>query len=124
MSAGSFSISKYQCDVQNGGYVLSCRVQPETLSASIAGTANSAPSGAINAPGSATISQGKKSAGVNMRSVTLAWTSEPPTGYAENRTVRIPVLDPVTYAEWTVGATGTYLSRPVQVVGRSPETVR
>jgi hypothetical protein len=124
MSAGAFTLSKYKCDAQNGGYVLTCRVQPETLAASIALTANAAPSGAINAPGSATVSQGKRSAGVNMRTVSLAWSGAPPTGYSVNRTVRIPVLDPETYAAWEVGATGTYLGAGVQVVGRSPETVR
>lgn len=124
MSAGAFTVTKYECDSANGGYVLACKVQPETVSATVNSVSNSAPVGAINAPGSATVSQGKRSAGVNMRSVTLAWTGTPPAGYASNRTVRIPVLSPATYASWGIGETGTYLSTAVQVVGRSPETVR
>lgn len=123
MSAGEFSTSKYQCSADNGSYILACRVQPETLAATIDSVANDAPTGAVNAPGSATISQGRRSAGVNMRYVTLEWTGTKPTNYSGD-TVRIPVLKPETFAAWTLGSTGTYLSQNVKVVGRNNETVK
>lgn len=123
MSAGSFSTAFYEMSEENGGFVLRCRVQPETLAASISSTANAGVSGPATAPGSATISQGRRTAGVNMRYVTLRWTAAKPTGY-DGDTVKIPVLDPAVFAEWTLGATGTYLSQPVEVVGRVGETVK
>lgn len=123
MSAGPFTRTFYETSAENGGFVLSCRVQPETLAATIDGTANAAPAGPATAPGSATISQGRRTAGVNMRYVRLGWTGSPPTGYSGDPVV-IPVLDPAVFADWTLGATGTYLSAPVEVLGRVGETIR
>lgn len=122
MSAGAFENSFYEMSAENGGFIMRCRVQPETLAATIATVANAGVSGPATAPGSATISQGRRTAGVNMRYVTLKWTGTKPTGY-DGPTVRIPVLDPAVYAAWTLGATGTYLSQDVEVTGRTPETV-
>lgn len=123
MSAGAFENSFYEMSAENGGFVLRCRVQPETLAAEIAGTANAGVAGPATAPGSATISQGRRTAGVNMRYVTLSWTGTKPTGY-DGDTVKIPVLDPAVFADWTLGATGTYLAQAVEVVGRVGETVK
>lgn len=123
MSAGAFTTTKYQMSSENGGYVLSCRVQPETLDAEIDSVENLAPLGAINAPGSAVISRGRRARGVNMRYVTLKWTGAKPAGYS-GATVRIPVLTPSAFAAWEVEKTGTYLNLPVQVVGRTSETVK
>jgi len=122
MSAGNFTTAFYELSAENGGYIMSCRVQPETLAATIGGTANAGVTGPATAPGSATISQGRRTAGVNMRYVVLQWTADKPEGY-EGRTVKIPVLDPAVYADWTKGATGTYLGEAVKVVGRQGETV-
>lgn len=123
MSSGSFSNAFYEMSSENGGFILRCRVQPETLAATIGGTANAGVAGPATAPGSATISQGRRTAGVNMRYVSLRWTGVKPTGY-DGDTVKIPVLDPVVFADWTLGATGTYLSQDVEVVGRVGETVK
>lgn len=123
MSAGTFETAFYKMSAENGGFVLRCRAQPETLAASIASTPNAGVAGPATAPGSATISQGRRTAGVNMRYVTLAFTGTPPTGYSGDP-VRIPVLDPAVFSEWTLGATGTYLGAPVEVVGRVGETVK
>ena len=123
MSAGKFTSTFYQTSEDNGDFILTCRVQPETLAAEINGTANAGHPGPANAPGSATISQGKRTAGVNMRSVTLQWTGAKPAGY-EGDTVRIPVLRRATAAQWVPGATGTYLGQAVRVVGRTAETIR
>lgn len=123
MSAGSFTNTFYETSEENGGFILRARVQPETLSAEINSVANAGAEGPADAPGSATISQGRRTAGVNMRYVTLRWTGDPPAGY-DGLTARIPVLTPATFAAWTLGETGTYLSTAVEVVGRNGETVR
>ncbi len=120
MSAGRFTRTRYALDVANGGIVLGCKVQPETLEATIGGAANAAPADPVDFNFSATISQGRRTAGVN----TLAWTTDPPDGYAAGGVIRIPVLTPATFAAWTLGATGTYLGTAVTVVGRSPEILR
>ncbi len=123
MSSGSFTNAFYETSDENGGFVLRCRVQPETLSATIGDTANAGVAGPATAPGSATISQGRRTAGVNMRYVTLRWTGDPPDDY-DGATARIPVLDPAVFADWTLGATGTYLDTAVEVVGRVGETIK
>jgi len=123
MSAGQFTNNFYETSSENGGFILRCRVQPETLAAEIGGLANAGPLGPATAPGSATSSQGRRSAGVNMRYVTLGWTGTPPTGYSGDP-VRLPVLDPATFTAWTLGATGTYLGAAVEVLSRVGETVK
>ncbi len=123
MSAGAFTSTFYEMSGENGGFVLRCRVQPETLAATIGGSANAGVAGPATAPGSATISQGRRTAGVNMRYVTLGWTGDAPEGYSGDP-VRIPVLDPDVFEDWTLGATGTYLGEGVEVLGRSSETVK
>ncbi len=124
MSAGPFERTFYQMDAGNGGFTLACKVQPETLDCTIEGVANAAPAGPADAPGSATISQGRRTAGVNMRYVSMVWTGTAPAGYDENGILKIPVLDPATFAAWTLLGTGTYLGNAVQIIGRNGETVR
>lgn len=123
MSAGPFETTFYELSSENGGFIMRCRVQPETLAATINSVANAGAAGPADAPGSATISQGRRTAGVNMRYVTLGWTATPPTGYSGDP-VRIPVLLPATFASWSLGATGTYLGAAVEVLGRTGETVK
>jgi len=123
MSAGEFVTDFYETSDENGGFILRCRVQPETLAAEINSVANAGADGPATAPGSATISQGRRSAGVNMRYVTLGWTATPPTGYSGDP-VRIPVLTPATFTAWTLGETGTYQGAAVEVLSRVGETVK
>lgn len=123
MSSGPFDSVFYETSAENGGFVLTAKVQPETLAASFASTANASPDGPATAPGSATISQGRRTAGVNMRYVTVKWDSAPPTNYS-GLTARIPVLDPATFTAWTLGAAGTYLATAATVVGRTGETIK
>jgi hypothetical protein len=123
MSSGRFTTAIYETSAENGGFKLRCRVQPETLAASFGGTENAAPSGPTTAPGSATISQGRRTAGVNMRYVTVEWTGDPPDDY-DGLTARIVVLDPAVFADWAFEATGTYLGTAAKIVGRTGETVR
>lgn len=123
MSSGAFTNTFYETSAENGGAVLRCRLQPETLAASFGSTTNAAPAGPATAPGSATISQGRRSAGVNMRYVTIRWTGAPPDDY-DGLTARIVVPDPATFAAWTLGETGTYLATAAEIVGRTGETIK
>lgn len=123
MSAGVFERSFYELDTGNGGGIASCLVQPETLAATIGGTENDAPAGPATLPISARMIGPRRAVGINSRYVTLEWTGAPPTGYSGDN-VRIPVMQESTYADWTVGQTGTYLGAGVVVVGRNPERIR
>ncbi len=123
MSSGRFVRTFYGISTENGGGVINIRLQPETLSAQIGGAANAAPAGPATVPGSATISQGRRSAGVNVRYVTVAWTGDPPDDY-EGLTARIVVPNPTVYAGATLGSAVTYLETEATVVGRTPETVK
>ena len=124
MSQGAFERTFYEMSADNGGFVVPCRVQPETIAAEFASVDNEPPEGPADFPASATVSQGKRTAGVNMRTVTIAWTGAPPTNYQATGRITIPVLQPSTFANWTVGSTGTYLATAAEIVGRSPETVK
>lgn len=120
MSAGRFTRSKYQAD---DGTILSIRVQPETLTASL-GATNSAPTGSVDGLGSAKARGGRREIGVKARRVSVAFTGSPPTDYAENTVLQIPVLTLATYNATAIGSTGTYLGSPVTVVGKTAESVR
>lgn len=120
MSAGNFENSKYEADSDT---VYRIKIQPETASASIGG-ANTAPAGAIDGEGSVRVGGGNRQYGIKARSVTVRFTATPPTGYAENQTYRIPILTKSRYSGINIGATGTYLSTAVEVVGKNPERVR
>ena len=123
MSAGVFERSFYALDTGNGGGVARCRVQPETIAATIGGAANDAPAGPATLPVQALASKGTREAGIGMRSVTVAFTAGAPAGYADDP-VTIVCLQEATYAAWAIGATGTYLAAAVEVIGRSPERIR
>lgn len=123
MSAGEFTRTFYELDTGNGGGIARIRVQPETLAATIGGSANTAPAGPATVPVSASVSAGNRENGIKARSVTLLFTAAAPTGYSGDP-VTIPVMQESTFAAWTLGATGTYLGAAVEVIGRSPERVR
>jgi len=123
MSAGEFESTFYELDTGNGGAIARARVQPETLAATIDTVPNAAPAGPATLPVSASASNGIREYGIRMRQVTLRWTGTIPDGYSGDDVI-IPVMQEGTYASWTLGAVGTYLSNGVEVVGRSPERVR
>lgn len=122
MSAGEFTNEIYQLDSSNGGFFMSCRVQPETLAATDGTNANDSAAGPVDAPGRAKSVKGKREFGVGMRAVTLELTGTAPANYSGGN-VRIPVLTPATFSAWTVGTSITYLATTWDVVGRSPESV-
>ena len=121
MSAGEFTRSRYQSD--QTARIYNIRVQPETLLASLGGTVNAAPGGAVTEPSSARARGSRRSLGVVARRVTLAWVGAPPTGYGDDL-VTIPILTPALFNSLAIGSTGTYLGTDVTVVGLSPESRR
>lgn len=121
MSAGNFVRSRYESD--NGG-VYRIRIQPETAAATIAGSVNAAPAGAIDQTVSARIGGGNRQIGVKARSVSIAWTGAPPAGYAANELVRVAVLTPAVYNGANLGDAVTYLGSSAEIVGKNPERVR
>lgn len=123
MSAGLFIESKY---VNDAGVVFPVRVQPETELFTLGGTANDAPAAALT-PGVPQIplKVGRKTAGLAPRTVTVKATTAP-TGPAAGykgvgTTFVIPVLDPVVWAGYGKGQTGTYNTMSVDFVRKSPE---
>lgn len=122
MSAGAFDRSKYEAD---NGDIYAVRVQPETLAATFGGTANAAPSGAVDQQVSARVGGGNRQIGIKTRAVSVAWTGGAPTGYKADEILRIPIMTKDLYdAITTNSTTGSYLGSAIQVVGKLPERVR
>ena len=122
MSAGNFVNSKYEAD---DGTIYPIRVQPETLTLSLASTANAAPAGTVDGKVRARSSGGRRRYGVHARTVAIRFTATPPTGYAENSVITLPILKPALYNAITAGATtGTYLSTAVEVVYKTAEKTK
>jgi len=121
MSAGAFVSSKYESDA---GDIFRCRVQPETLAANIGGV-NAAPAGDVDQPVSAKVSGSNREIGMKCRGVYIRWTSTVPAGYDDEKaTLFIPIMTPAIYNGINPGTTGTYLTNPVEVIGKKPERVR
>jgi hypothetical protein len=120
MSAGAYTPSKYEAD---SGNIYSIRVQPETISATIGGTANAAPAGAIDQEVSAKVSKGNRGYGVKPRTVTFRWTGAVPDGYSTTGLVTLPILTPTVYGGIVKGEAVNYLGSTGSVVSKSPERV-
>lgn len=122
MSAGAFVRARY-----GASYALEVhpiRVQPETLAATIGGTVNAAPAGAITNPISARASGSKRSLGLNARKVQLAApATNPPAGYQAGGVTSIPALGEAFYNLAIKGTTCTYLGAAFTVVSRTTEYV-
>lgn len=127
MSSGAFLNTVYE---SGSGLFFPITIQPETLTLTLAGTANTAPA---NAPGaglpSAQVSKGRRATGVNAR---LVRVRTPATGgdanYIPNGVLTLPVLQAATFAAYGKSQTGTYTingaSIAVEYVGKTPETIR
>lgn len=120
MSAGNFVIKRYQASIDPANYH-PIRIQPETEALDIGGVTNAEPPGALNAYPSAQVSQGKRSLGLNARTVTVKFDGAGPATYKAQGTIRLPWLNATTFNAIVKGATGTYLGQPITVVGTSPE---
>lgn len=121
MSAGAFTDSFYSSDEL--GTVHPIRVQPETIALTLGGQANDAPVGTSAIGPSAQVSRGKRSLGINARTVTIELTAAL-TGYLLGSKITLPWLDDSTFAALTPKVTtGTYLATACKLVGKSPEKV-
>jgi len=119
MSSGTFVLSKYEAD---SGDIHPIRVQPETAAATLAGGANSAPSGSITDGAGQVRARGSRRAiGKKARSCSFVWTDEPPEDYKEGGGGTIPVLTTARYEAINIGSTGTYLGSAITIVGKQPE---
>lgn len=115
MSAGAFIISTYETD---GGTFMPIRVQPETLTLTIEGTANAAPANpSSSVHGSARVGGGKRQLGVKARYVRISFGATPPTGYKPNSSLTLPILQRSVWQGISKGNTGTYLASTVTVTG-------
>lgn len=124
MSAGAFVITKYAASYGDADQIHPIRVQPETITASIGGTTNAAPAGAINNPIQCRVSGGKRAIGLLARYVTIKFpATDQPTNYQAGGTTRIPALTTTFYNAAVRGATVTYLNATCKVVSRSRERV-
>ena len=120
MSAGAFTLARY---ASNEGGVYPIRVQPETLLANIGGV-NASAAGTVDQEVSAQVSKGRRSIGMNARTVTVRFTGALPDGYAAGQTYRIPIMTAAIWNGIKRGNTGTYLGSPVVVVGKQAEQPR
>lgn len=89
MSAGAFSNTRYESD---GGTIHFIKVQEETLTMTVGGTANDAPTGAIDSQFAAETSRGAKAYGLRPRKINVSFTDEPPTGYRPYTSLQLPIL--------------------------------
>jgi hypothetical protein len=122
MSAGAFTNSFYLSSEL--GTVHPIRVQPETISLTLGGQANTAPSGTGAIGPSAQVSGGKRSIGINARTVSIRLTAAL-SGYKADSVIRLPWLANSTFAALVPKVTtGTYLGTACILVGKSPETVK
>lgn len=123
MSAGPFQKTTYELD---SGAIMPIRVQPETIAAVIGAVSNDPPTGpATTTFGSASVSQGKRTNGVNARLVRIKFApGSEPTGYAVGATVTIPLLTTAARDAAGPGVAVTYLGSAGTVVGLTGETRR
>lgn len=89
MSAGAFSNARYESDL---GTVHLIKVQEETLTMTVGGTANAAPTDAIDSVFAAETSRGAKAYGLRPRKINVSFTTEPPTGYRPYTSLQLPIL--------------------------------
>lgn len=124
MSAGPFTLETYgsSYDPQQSHPI---RVQPETLAASVGGTANNPLVGAPTSPISALVSSSARSLGLHARIVYMRLNGAAPVGYSSLSRARLPILDPANFAAFAVKATVVdYLGTTWQVTGSRAEVTR
>lgn len=116
MSAGPFVDSFYEASDDNGGETWNIRVQPETLA-----PWNPAATGPALADVSVNVSGSRRRNGIHARMARFRWQGAPPTGYAANSIIQLPILLPASYSALTKGTDYAYLGGTLRLVGKSPE---
>lgn len=123
MSAGAFLNSFYSSN--KTGLTHPIRVQAETLALSVGGVANAAAAGPAGSPISAQVSQGKRSLGLNARTVTIKFPTAAPAGYKVDSPITLPWLGGATdFDTFARGDEASYLGASGEVVGTSAETAK
>lgn len=121
MSAGQFESAKYEAI---NGTIYPCRAQPETKEATIGGTANAYPAGAVTAGVSRIrLRGGRRAFGPAIRTATLKLTENgagETAEYEEGTTHVVPIFAQATYDAWNYGEVGTYLGIACELVGIFP----
>lgn len=123
MSSGAFINSFYNSN--KTGDIHPIRVQPETLTLSVAGVTNTAATGPAGSPISAQVSQSKRSKGLNARTVTFKFTPTAPEGYLANSPITLPWLAGVgDFDGFVAGDAISYQGGSGELVGTSAETAK
>lgn len=120
MSAGNFILSKYESDT---GDVHQIKIQPETSAASLGGTANQAPSGAVDSVFAAEVNRGARAYGLRPRKVTIGFTDDAPDGYRPYTSISIPVLQESVFNGLAIGDSVTYNGGTGVVKSKAGETI-
>lgn len=120
MSNGPFEFTIYE---KNDGVLVGIRVQPETLTLTLDGVANTAPTG-VSADGypSAQTSQSRRAIGINARRVTCVYTSAA-TGDLPGLRITLPWLTFATFNALPRNALGTYNGEPVRLANTLSEEI-
>lgn len=121
MSAGQFLDAFYET---NSGEICGVRIQPETAALVLDAVSNTIPAGPATQLASAQVGRGKRSIGVNTRTVTVEFTGAVPDGYQPNGKITLPWLQQASFEALPKNALGTYLGVGVRLAGRSPERIR
>jgi len=99
MSNGQFTRTRYSADYGAGTAIHPIRVQPETITLTIATNANDAPTGNVTNPISAVVSRGKRSRGLRPRLIALRTpATNPPTGMFPGGITIVPALNKTIFA--------------------------
>ena len=121
MSAGVFETGRYASN--ETGLTHGIRVQPETKALTINSVANDYSAVTTLTKPNAQVGKGKRSVGINCRTVTIQLTTAL-TGYKAGSNIVLPWFVESTYNAIARDQTGTYLATACKVVGKSPERVR
>jgi hypothetical protein len=121
MSSGVFETGRYASN--ETGLTHGIRVQPETKALLIGSVANDYSAVTTLTKPNAQVGRGKKSIGINARTVTIQLTAAL-SGYKVGSNIVLPWFVESTFSAIARDQTGTYLSTACKVVGKSPERVR
>lgn len=121
MSQGPFDIRFYEAD---SGEKHVIRIQPETIDdLSIGGAPVPGGIGPATSPFWAKVTRGAREYGLRPRFFNVRWTGSPPSGYAANETLSIPILNSSAYAGATVGLLVSYLGSEAKIVSKTDESI-
>lgn len=120
MSAGSFSVSKYQSDL---GDIHEIKIQPETAEMDIDSVENTAPPSAVNSVFAAEVNRGARAYGLRPRKIRVAFKASPPAGYRPYTTLTLPILQKSVFDGINNGDTVTYNGGTGEVTKKLAEDI-